>query len=43
MSHHNVVSFEIFRELWAQPYPVDLLIKTDMNLESGEIRIAEAR
>ena len=42
-SHHNVVSFEISGELWAQPYPVDLLIKTDMNLESGEIRIAEAR
>ena len=42
-SHHNVVSFEISGELWAQPYPVDLLIKTDMNLESGEIRIAEVR
>ena len=42
-SHHNVLSFEISGELFAQPYPVDLLIKTDMNLESGEIRIAEAR
>src|SRR5262249_52859980 len=39
MGHHNVIS----GELWAQPYPVDLLIKTDMNLESGEIRIAESR
>jgi len=43
MGHHNVISFEISGELWAQPYPVDLLIKTDMNLESGEIRIAESR
>lgn len=43
MSHHNVISFEITGELWAQPYPVDLLIKTDMDLESGEIRIAEGR
>jgi type VI secretion system protein ImpF len=43
MGHHNVISFEISGELWAQPYPVDLLIKTDMNLESGEIRIAASR
>ena len=43
MGHHNVISFEISGELWAQPYPVDLLIKTDMNLESGEVRVAESR
>jgi type VI secretion system protein ImpF len=41
--HHNVISFEITGELWSQPYPVELLIKTDMDLESGEIRIAEGR
>jgi len=41
--HHNVVTFEISGELWSQPYPLDLLIKTDMDLESGEIRIAEKR
>jgi type VI secretion system protein ImpF len=40
---HNVISFEITGELWSQPYPVELLIKTDMDLESGEIRIAEGR
>ena len=43
MGHHNVISFEITGELWSQPYPLDLLIKTDMDLESGEIRIAEGR
>jgi len=43
MGHHNVISFEITGELWAQPYPLDLLLKTDMDLESGEIRIAEGR
>jgi len=41
--HHNVLSFEILGELWAQPYPLELLIKTDMDLESGEIRMAEGR
>jgi type VI secretion system protein ImpF len=43
MGHHNIISFEITGELWSQPYPLDLLIKTDMDLESGEIRIAEGR
>jgi type VI secretion system protein ImpF len=41
--HHNVLSFEISGALWGQPYPVELLLKTDVDLESGEIRIAEGR
>ena len=41
LAHHNVVSFEIRGELWAQPYPLELLLKTDVYLESGEMRIAE--
>jgi type VI secretion system protein ImpF len=41
--HHNVMSLEIAGELWSQPYPLEFLIKTDMDLESGEIRLAEGR
>ena len=41
LTHHNVVSFEIRGDLWAQPYPLELLLKTDVDLESGEMRIAE--
>lgn len=41
--HHNILSLEITGELWSQPYPLELLIKTDMDLESGEIRVAEGR
>jgi len=41
--HHNVLSFEISGSLWSQPYPLELLLKTDMDLESGEIRLAERR
>jgi type VI secretion system protein ImpF len=40
-AHHNIVSFEIKGELWGHPYPLELLLKTDVDLESGEIRIAE--
>lgn len=43
LTHHNVLSFEITGELWAKPYPLELLLKTDMDLESGEVRIAERR
>lgn len=40
---HNVLSFEISGTLWGQPYPMELLLKTDVDLESGEIRINEGR
>jgi type VI secretion system protein ImpF len=43
LTHHNVLSFEIEGELWGQPYPLELLIRTEMDLESGEVRIAEGR
>jgi type VI secretion system protein ImpF len=42
LNHHNVVSFEISGDLWAQPYPLELLIKTDLDLESGEVRLTES-
>jgi type VI secretion system protein ImpF len=41
LAHHNVVSFEIKGDLWGHPYPMELLLKTDVDLENGEIRIAE--
>jgi type VI secretion system protein ImpF len=41
LAHHNVVSFEIRGDLWGHPYPLELLLKTDVDLENGEIRIAE--
>jgi type VI secretion system protein ImpF len=43
IGQHNVVSFQIVGELWAHPYPVELLLKTDVDLESGKISIAEGR
>jgi type VI secretion system protein ImpF len=41
LNHHNIVSFEIKGDLWGHPYPLELLLKTDVDLESGEIRIAD--
>ena len=42
-AHHNVISLEISGQLWGQPYPVELLLRTEMDLESAEIRIVESR
>jgi type VI secretion system protein ImpF len=39
---HNIVSFKISAQLWAQPAPVELTLQTDLDLESGQCRVAEA-
>jgi len=33
---HNAVSFEIQGELWAQPMPDTLYVRTDLDLETGQ-------
>jgi len=39
---HNAVVMTIDAELWAQPTPVRLLLRTDLDLESGEVHVTEA-
>lgn len=39
--HHNVLKFRIQAQLWAQPAPIELLIQTDLDLESGQHRVTE--
>lgn len=39
MHQHNVVSIEIRGSLWAHPIPLELLLRTDLDLETGEVRI----
>lgn len=34
-AHHNIIAFEISGQLWAQPYPLDVLFKTSVDLETG--------
>ena len=38
---HNALVFEIAGELWAQPVPLELFLKTEIDLESGEIAVSE--
>jgi type VI secretion system protein ImpF len=39
--NHNALVFEIHGELWAQPVPLELFLKTEIDLESGEFVVSE--
>ncbi len=41
LDHHNVVSVQIRGELWSQPVPIELLLRTELDLESGEVEIQD--
>jgi type VI secretion system protein ImpF len=40
--NHNALSFEIEGDLWAQPVPLRLMLQTDLDLESGHVRVINA-
>ncbi|PIE83139.1 MAG: type VI secretion system baseplate subunit TssE [Candidatus Contendobacter odensis] len=39
---HNALTFEIEGDLWAQPLPQQLYLKTEIDLESGQVQIQES-
>jgi len=41
LEQHNQLSFRIFGQLWAQPMPLELLLQTDIDLESGHVRVKD--
>jgi type VI secretion system protein ImpF len=41
LDHHNVIGVEIRSELWAQPVPLELLVRTEIDLETGKVQIAD--
>lgn len=38
---HNAMTFTIEAELWAQPIPLRLFFKTDIDLETGDVQVEE--
>lgn len=40
---HNAIAFEVEGELWAQPVPLHLLLKTEFDLETGSATVADSR
>ncbi|MCE2918309.1 MAG: GPW/gp25 family protein, partial [Rubrivivax sp.] len=41
LDHHNQIGFRINGQLWAQPVPLELLLHTDIDLESGRVSVRE--
>jgi type VI secretion system protein ImpF len=42
MSQH-AVSLEVRAQLWAQPVPIDLHLRTELDLETGHVAVREAQ
>ncbi len=38
----NLIEFEIHGQLWAQPVPLELLLHTDIDLETGRVAVRES-
>lgn len=41
VDHHNVIGVEIQGSLWAQPVPLELLVRTEIDLETGQVQIED--
>jgi type VI secretion system protein ImpF len=41
MDHHNVIGVEISGQLWAEPLPLELLVRTEIDLETGQVEVAD--
>ncbi len=39
---HNVIEFEISGFVWAQPVPLELLLRTQLDLEAGQVELRDA-
>jgi type VI secretion system protein ImpF len=39
---HNAMCFQIEAELWAQPLPLRLFLRTEIDLESGAATVIDA-
>ncbi len=41
LDHHNVVSVMIRGDLWGKPVPLELLLRTEVDLETGEVELRD--
>ena len=41
LDHHNVIGIQIQGQLWAQPVPLELLVRTEIDLETGKVEISD--
>lgn len=41
LDHHNLIALDIRGQLWAEPYPIELLLRSQIDLESGQVILLE--
>jgi type VI secretion system protein ImpF len=41
LDHHNVIGVEIRAHLWAEPVPLEFLVRTEIDLETGNVQITD--
>lgn len=41
LDRHNVISVQISGDLWGHPVPLELLLRTDVDLETGQVEIRD--
>jgi type VI secretion system protein ImpF len=41
LGHHNLLQFELHGELWSMPFPVELLLRSELDLETGYMRLTD--
>jgi type VI secretion system protein ImpF len=41
LDRHNVIAVQIHGQLWAQPVPLELLVRTEIDLETGKVQISD--
>ena len=41
MDQHNVVAVQIRGHLWAQPVPLEMLLRTEVDLETGKVELRD--
>jgi type VI secretion system protein ImpF len=39
---HNVIEFEIRGHMWSQPVPLEILLRTQLDLEAGQVEVRDA-
>jgi type VI secretion system protein ImpF len=43
VDHHNQIGIRISGQMWAQPVPLELMLHTDIDLETGRVAIREGK
>lgn len=41
LGHHNLLQFEIRGDLWSMPFPIELLIRSELDLETGQMSLSD--